>query len=580
MNEFLYRAVRFSSYPIADDRTLIHVVEPRQLIECPRIVAAVLSSCQGCRTLDGHWSRLTDLLRPDDPSTIRKALESLIATDLLQPCLDPARPSPVVPQAQQLDTIALLTADRPDLLRRSLRSVLKVCVNHKRAPRFIVVDGSTNDHVRDLNREVVQHLTHEIPMDVTVLGAAELTRHQPSLESICGAECRMFALSPGRNRNIALLASRGGKVLFIDDDVIVDTWCLQSAQDHVRLCGHAESRTIAFFPTHDDALRARTRVDIDFLRAHERLLGQPLTALVRCADAIPNITEACGHLLDALNGGTAVSVRATSSGVAGDSGIDSCGRLLLATGSWMTQLNSGRSTYDCAIRSREVHCIADSNLITHEPPRMAGCFAIDSQPFTPPFIPLIHNDDAVFGTTLTAIDQGALFGHIPFGVIRGSDDIAVADRWLFQSSAETRTGDLLALLLLNRASTLLATDSRRRLEQLASFLTDLSRLDLRDLITLTMDTILSARHRELMFIETALARGTDHQSYWLDDLWRYHELLLKNLCNPPFFLPLEFHGSRSLNDGFLALQDYIGRVATLFHAWPALWDSTDLSFGG
>ena len=141
--------------------------------------------------------RLFDLRRVDRPvglaHLVDQMAETVVASGLRAAWADPGRPLPPL-------TVAICTKDRPERLRRLLRSLDRLVLPPMQAPLdVVVIDNAPSD-------------------DATERVVADLDRVRRVVEPKAGLD---FA------RNTALASSRADLIAFLDDDVVVDPgWLL------------------------------------------------------------------------------------------------------------------------------------------------------------------------------------------------------------------------------------------------------------------------------------------------------------------------------------------------------------------
>jgi hypothetical protein len=572
----LYRAVRFSTYPINSSKLLIYSVEHRAVLECEALVPQILAACEGYKSLEGHAASIARQNAQLDPRAILRALQTFAATGLLQRYSE--RPSRSASKrgtsARTISTIAVITADRPHLLRRCLDSLVGHCDEFRRRPRILVVDGSRDPEHGQANRAIVAAIT-AAGYVADFIGASEAAVIR-QLVADAGIDPRMleFALTPGEagaNRNLVLLLTAGERVLMVDDDMVCRPWRHRATQPTLTLTGHVDARDLAFFSTRNAALDAAPPESVDFLGAHSALLGQSLADLLVEWPGPRDLTTACGHLTGAIADGRELLVRVTFSGLAGDGGSYCPYRLLFSRGRWKEILASGADVLEHALRFREVHRIADRYVLTHDASCMAGCMALDNETALPPFLPVGRNEDGVFGALLAAAQPTALFAHLPIGIVHDPERPSTYDDSSIRSASETRLAEFVTAVVRLSDAASIQQCFARRMTRLGDHVAEIAQLESPEFVDFTTRLVLQVRQRDLAHVDRVLSSNADYPDHWKARMAEYGEALVKRLCIPEFFVPIELRGTAAPEATFDAVQAFLRRMAVLLRNWPEVW---------
>ncbi len=381
---------------------------------------------------------------------------------------------------------------------------------------------------------------------------------------------RWHQASIGANRNLLLLLTAGEHVLTVDDDVVLETWSATDRDDGLALMGHhQELFETTFFPDRVTALNTVARSAVDVFSAHEALLGHSLSALVAQSSPAADMTRACGHLRSALEEGRPLVVRATFTGLAGDAGVYCPYRLLFSGGPLRQLLLTNASMFQTALTSREASRIVHTNVVTHDCGCMAPCMGLANREVVPPFMPTGRNEDGVFGVMLAASDPATVFGHVPVGVLHDSNRPSARPAGPILSASASRLSDLIISVVMRsrlpEASTLDAW-----LREMGHRFIDLAELSRRDIAAYVSEMISEERSLELAQIAEAVD-GENCPKHWRDGLTRYRDQLLASMTTEAFYLPTEFHGVGTVEEGFDALRAFMRGFGRLIDGWPDLW---------
>jgi hypothetical protein len=574
----LYRTARITIHQAGRGRALIFSEEHGHALEVDASVARLLSLCQGCKTLDGHAAALARAGMAGDAHAVVATLQSLAMTGLLRSCADllPTRDARTAPvEAKPITTIAVITADRPQILRRGLESFARHLDAHGQPARLLVVDGSRDEGAQAANQRVTAELARSSRRTIDYVGPVEAAALQERLAAAAGAprETLDFALTPGAigaNRNLVLLFTAGEHVLMADDDIVCEPWTRNGRAGGVALWGHSEPQDSEFFPTRDDARHAVTPRSGDVVATHAAVLGRRLPDLLSASGEAPDLGEGCSHLIGALVDRRAPALRLTFTGIAGDSGTYCPYTRLFVSGPTQARLASSREVFERALRSREVVRAVSRTTLTHDSRCMAGCMGLANTSLLPPFMPAGRNEDGVFGAMLTALDPLALFAHLPIGVVHDSGRPPVYEDRSMRSASESRVSDLLMLLARTAVQGALDADPSARLARLAGALADLAAFAPSSFSQYATRVLLDARAQQLARIEMMVGRPAEYPPYWRAALEEYRRTITRSLARPDFFLPIEFQGAGGVEAGFERLRRCVGQFAGVLQVWPEL----------
>ena len=579
----LYRSARVSIHQAGRTRALLHAQEQGQVLEVDTMVARLLNLCQGCKTIEGHAAAIARTGLAGDVQAVMVTLQSLAMSGLLRSCADllPAAASGTTTGATltPITTVAIITADRPAVLRRGVESFARHLDEHGQGARLLVVDGSREATHQVANRQVAADLEKSCGPMIEYVGRAEAAALRDRLAKTGGTprETLDVALTPGSigaNRNLVVILTAGEHVLMADDDIVCEPWTRDGGSQGIAVWGHTDPQDAEFFASREDARHAAAWAPVDLLAAHAALLGQPMPDLLASTASDPDLGETCGHLIGALAEGRQPAVQLTFTGIAGDSGTYCPYSRLFASGPTQARMAASRDAFERALRSREVLRIASRATLTHDPRCMAGCMGLANQAGIPPFVPVGRNEDGVFGAMLHALDPLALFAHVPVGVVHDSSRPAVYEDRSIRSASETRVSELLILLTREALQRALDTDPAARLARLSGALAELGRLDAGGFARHVTRVMLDSRAQQLARIEAMVSRTPEYPPYWRSSLEEYRRTLVRSVARPDFFLPIEFQDAEGVEAGFKRLQEFVGGFCLLLTQWPDIWGRT------
>ncbi len=243
---------------------------------------AVLSACEGCRSLEEHEARAALRLGapPEHRPAIRALLERCARSGLLSAVSDLVTrfglPGDEV--ASPLAGIVVRSADRTKLLQRLLTGAAEMQTRTGAAYRWYIVDDSRQEGSRRANREAIAanalldatHLDLSVAESLEAELAAVFPQFAAEVRWLLGAG-RGDEVTYGRTQNYLLLRFAGTRLLMADDDVTIRPRRPALLRPGVEVSVGTGAAT--WYENLDAAFDACPAVDLDPFAEHERWLG-------------------------------------------------------------------------------------------------------------------------------------------------------------------------------------------------------------------------------------------------------------------------------------------------------------------
>jgi len=439
-----YRAGDQVSVPAGQQHVLRQATFSRSAALLTVGQAALLDSCGRFRTLDEHAAAYADaraqrqaMLQPRSAveAGIRDELEVLAGrglltseADLRERCFRAPRAVDVTPP---ISTVAVITRDRIDPLRRCLESYIAEGQRLGRSLEYLVVDGAQEAETRDRTRAMLRTIVRMHGVTVRYAGLEEIRRFAGALSGVgvasdaidlaLQANSQPFdrfgrASTYGVQRNVALLATLGRLVLCVDDDTVCRVAAVPgSTMDGLALSSQNDPTSMWFFRDQDGALAGARPVDRDIFGIHEELLGRDIARSLEFAATAEQLRV--DHLdaatLRAVESGRA-RVPVTCSGMHGDAGSGMPPAIRLLDHESRARLTASDDIYRALALSRHVQRGVTIRTISSSPYLMTIGAGFDNRTILPPFFPVLRGEDTIYGFTLGACLEGARIGHLPF----------------------------------------------------------------------------------------------------------------------------------------------------------------------
>jgi hypothetical protein len=458
--------------------------------------------------------------------------------------------------------------DRPDCLRRCLRTHLESGRRHGREHDFVAVDDSAAGAARAANRELLRELAARWGVRCLYAGPRERADFAAALARRAGLPEGLvrFALlneggwpvATGASRNALLLHAAGELLLQVDDDTLGRAAPAPGAAPGLTFSPRPDP-TEFWFPDGDGpVLPPDGDGEADLLAAHEGLLGQ----------AVPG-----------PQGGP---VLATAAGVAGDSGMGTAAYFLLLDGASRGRLVRSEETYRAALTGRRLLRAVTRTTVCRPGFCMALNLGLDNRGLLPPFLPALRNQDGVFAALLRACRPDALFGFLPWVVPHepAAPRPSLADG-LREAGTGIRAGQAFQLLIGALAPSLPASGAAPRLRALGASLVQLGAAPAADFAA-GMNALLRAQMGAFAArLEGLLAEYGGRPAYWACDVRGLLAALREALPRSDWAAPADLRaafGPERAPDLFRGLVRQFGE---LLRVWPDLVEAArDLRAGG
>ncbi|MEO8351719.1 MAG: hypothetical protein ABI680_08305 [Chthoniobacteraceae bacterium] len=579
-----WRRQVFVTYPVAPDEQLV-MVHGETPIRVPSFVVDFVLECSEFRPLERQVSQHAE--RHGWGSLEMNALTSwmprlmeagllISAEDVHRQCLSASKDhEPCAPP--KMRTIGMPTGgDRVDLAQRAIASFARNAAEHGREVEFLIADSSTTDAQRrafrtglrapgakvwyageEEKRRFVAHLVRA-GLDPEPLEFGLFDPLQTGF--ICGA-----------NRNALLLHQAGRAFACVDDDVVCELAAAKPSNMGLKLFSQADPYVRRVYHSREETIASGRFAPCDFLGAHETMLGRRVGDLCRNVEARAlDVSQMNDDLLDRLWHEAPV-VRATFTGHIGDPGIPTSVYYLYYEDENRRRLTENEVLYRAALAGRNLSAHVAQSAIGDASLSPGMAMGLDHRDLLPPFFPVLHAEDFVFGAALWQCAPDAVLGHLPLAIRHeprpGKSILQPSDFGRERPVVIFEFAHLVRRSIFSFGGQR-GQDTATRMRLLGRHLSEIAAQPAPDFLEHLRLQIIQHESVKCDRLEEQLRTATDIPDYWHEDVAAYLDQVRDALTASDFDLPLDLKGGRT-DDGIRALmQQLVARFGTLLEAWP------------
>ena len=477
----------------------------------------------------------------------------------------------------RITSVGIPTRNRTDSLHRCLASYITNNQRFGREVRYLVADNSEHPGTQQRNAEAIETLRQCYDVGIDYTNRTQRAEYADVLAQAAGIPTSVtrFALlgdarcthSYGACRNALLLHTVGLVSLQVDDDTICDVFVSPSLQSGLSLASRNLSE-FWFFNDSREATAFASGKEEDFLGIHERLLGKTLG---QCAASLEvdthlHVENISSEFLQRMHGGEA-KVAVSFGGTVGDTGMQSYLARLFFKGDSHKRLTASLEDYRRNLKTRQILKIPASPTIATGGSCMTINIGLDHRSLLPPFMPVMRNEDGVFGSLLHSCFQQSYRGYLPYGIAHCPPEARSHQSGSgLEHVADFRVNDLLQGLLFSQGAQLFPKDSARNLRATGHFLESIGSMPLsvfEDLVRMQCCTMLNM---QIAQAERRLEEEHKAPPYWTQDMQTYIGALQQAAIGTGFYLPSDLDGNAQ--DRMALFQDLVRLFGTLCVYWP------------
>jgi len=452
------------AYPVPGGNLLLHNSRNGKRAMVKPEVYATLKFCSQFKTLEEHTAAIIERNpgMQGQQADIRKVLQSMLDAGIMLSAKSACErlKLKVETKTENHETakpvVAILTWERPQALERLLESIATNCDTEKFHCLYVIDDSLKAENISQ-NKALVNRFISRIGAPLQYFGRAEqksllaklvkqLPEHENALHFLADQSRWKDYWTSGLSRNLALLLSCDHRLVMLDDDAICDVYTPPDQKPDITFSD--DPREAAFFGSEQEWAYLRQPINPDPINRHMQCLGltfsEALAVLGQNHLKPSGFSNATALQLSELQPDSAVLV--TECGSLGCPGTsDNTWLPGMAPASLKSMLASAEKTTH-ALSSRKVW--SGRNKPHFSPrPNMSQITGFDNRQLLPPYLPILRNEDSLFGYMLDFIFPTSVTLDYPWAITH----LPIPDRQWRDQDLNFKPADTFPMFLLKKS---------------------------------------------------------------------------------------------------------------------------------
>jgi hypothetical protein len=450
---------------------------------------------------------------------------------------------------------------------------------------MVVADSSAQIADAERMRATVASFAGQGPGKFLFIGESEKRAFSEQLarEASCDPSLIEFALldpfelrfACGANRNALLLQHAGEMFCAVDDDVVCQLASPAGSPAQLSSFSQFDPFVRRFFTDRASALAAAHCRDLDFVAAHEEMLGRDLGHFFGADLAAQelDLAHVGDHFLARIERPAAV-IRTTFTGHVGDPGMPTSVYYLYAEGESRQTLPFDEAAYRAVMSSRSVLTCVTNRAVGDESVSPGMAMGLDHRELLPPFFPVLHAEDYVFGATVWQCCPDTVAGHLPLAVLHepppGKPVILLDDLTPDRRALVFEFAHVMRRIVLDDFEPAENASASARMQALGRQLVERASMPATDFVEYMRAQTLLYESSKMAYLGEQLRNATDAAPCWRQDVETYIEHCRLALTFDDFDIPFDMKGLGSSAEIRELMQRLIHRYGLLLQAWPSI----------
>lgn len=585
-----WAALPFQTVELPGGTVLLHPSRGGTVIETTARVARFLEFAQSLRTWEDHiarWGARGDEMRPAAGVADAHA-EDWRGAGLLWNEADaekawktlPADPGPPGPLAWA----AIPTRNHPGPALRTARALLETSLKEDHPVSLLVADDSPDPSMRRTLAEGLADLSRSTGRPVFAAGPetrrawikalADTGAADPGLLEFAFSDPLGSGFACGANRNFILSLLVGERFVSSDDDILPDLLAARQPGSGCGVPGRRDPFHRWFGRSQEELAAQGRRVDAGFWKAHDRVLGRTPAG---AADNPAFDWE--GFNPDLLvEHAESLRVAASFPGLWGYPPVGFTSHLLALRGKDLEGLVRDPAFFHAVMRGGWQAAVAPRPSCADMSYFPGMCMGLDNARFLPPFLPVLHGEDAAYGIFLSTLMPGALAWHHPWAVLhdpgRSPELCHPSDPHPANRAPYYELHQVFRALWSQFPHVLTTRSPIINCERAGVWLEDLAALDPADWQHFWFDLAAGLKSQEINILRTRAAGTPERFRHYHETVETYLGSREQALLGPKGHLPAELWSLPEGKDGDKLLRGLLSGYGRLLRAWPSIREAS------
>jgi hypothetical protein len=198
---------------------------------------------------------------------------------------------------------------------------------------------------------------------------------------------------------------------------------------------------------------------------------------------------------------------------------------------------------------------------------------LDHRELLPPFYPVLHAEDFVYGAALWRCCPDAVLGHVPFAIVHdppsGKPIVQPSDLHSGRRAVVFEFAHLMRRLILVHQLAPRAS-AEERMQALGRGLAEIGRIPRDDFRDFLRVQTLEHESERIGYLERRLRESPDAADFWRNDVQALIDHSRESLDYDDFDIPFDLKSSRSPEENRRLMQALIGRFGESLQVWSAM----------
>ena len=575
------------AFPIGEGQVLEIIDDTKKSIIVPIHLSHILHYLHGFKSMDQHTQALASLGFPDKGSATT-AIEELKNLGLLyskKQFLETIEAQSTQDDSNPIQTLAVLTCNRPLALERCLQSFYDYNKNYDNSIEIIVYDDSSVPDISTSNRKIIQKINEEQGNKIHYHGPEQkkallqkmvnlplVKEIDPNILSFALQRHQYCPYTYGANLNNVLLTNINKNIMTVDDDMVFQTTRI-SDKDGLAFYSARDISEYEIHKNRDELLKKIQMTQTNIFEEHETLLGKSLSACIQTFVEkkqplfLETITPRFARQID----NPQAKIKVTQAGVFGDNGMSTLAHILLLDDDNRSKAYRTREAYTTALHSREVVRGVTQHSISNGSFLMSGNMALNNSRFLPPFIPVTRNCDGLFAAVLRKCFPQSYIGYVPYCLLHSPLETRNFSPDMLQT-INIRFQDLLDLVLQTFSPPQFQT-RENTLQNLGQYLASFKNMADTSFIEMIRFIRRQQMSQFLHQLETRLEQAIFMPDFWAKDMDTYIKAIQKHIQSPNLHVPRDIDPSLDDDAVMKICKEAVEQYGELVRIWPTLYEA-------